>query len=225
MNNFKIDFYKGHPIIKSGENVILIDTGASATIHVSDKLHFCSETFNTASSYMGLTVRKISEMLGAETTTLLGTDIISKYKLLIDYKNESAVFGKTDVGATGKATTVSSFMGIPIISLEIDGVGLKFFLDTGAGLSYLSRDYTEKYESVGTDEDFYPGAGKFRTNRYEIVTKFDDHEFIVGYGNLPPLLQLTLRLSGTDGIIGYDFFNNFKVLLDIENKTLRYERQ
>ncbi|MDR2472210.1 MAG: retroviral-like aspartic protease family protein, partial [Tannerella sp.] len=208
MNEFKIDIYKGHAIIKSDENVILIDTGAPYTIHRSDNLCFCSENFRTSSNYMGVTVQKISEMLGMEITTLLGTNVLSEYKLLLDYKNKSALFSKTDIDFTGQQTTISSFMGIPIIELEINRARLKFFLDTGAQLSYLSSNYTSKYESTGSIEDFYPGVGIFQTNCYEINTKLDNYEFNVRYGNLPSLLQATLMMSGTNGIIGYDFFNN-----------------
>ncbi len=101
---------------------------------------------------------------------------------------------------------------------------LKFFLDTGAKLSYLSDSLTSNYESVGTDEDFYPGVGKFQTECFEIPTVFGDNEFVVKYGNLPPLLQMTLMIGGTDGIIGFDFFNNFKVVLDLKNNRLKYAK-
>jgi hypothetical protein len=29
-------------------------------------------------------------------------------------------------------------------------------------------------------------------------------------------------LGGTDGIIGFDFFNNFKVVIDLKNNRLKY---
>jgi hypothetical protein len=32
---------------------------------------------------------------------------------------------------------------------------------------------------------------------------------------------MTLTLAGADGIIGFDFFNNFTVLLDLENNKLK----
>ena len=108
--------------------------------------------------------------------------------------------------------------------MTIDTQALKFFLDTGAKLSYLSGSLTSKYESVGTDEDFYPGVGKFQTECFEIPTIFGDKEFGVKYGNLPTLLQMTLMLGGTDGIIGFDFFNNFKVVLDLKNNRIKYAK-
>ena len=78
------------------------------------------------------------------------------------------------------------------------------------------------YVSLGKDKDFYTGVGKFETGCFDIKTSFGDNNFNVKYGNLPALLQMTLMLGGTDGIIGFDFFNNFKVVLDLKNNKLKY---
>lgn len=222
MKQFQITLFKGHPIIKDGENIILIDTGAPSTIHANESLTFNSAHYNCSTNYMGLTVSKLSEMLGMEISTLLGADILSDFKILFDYKNEVVEFDKEEISLDGTEIRISNFMNIPIIELSIDNQKLKFFLDTGAKLSYLSDTITNNYESVGTDEDFYPGVGKFETECYDITTNFGDSNFIVKYGNLPTLLQMTLMLGGTDGIIGFDFFNNFKVVLDLKNNKLKY---
>jgi len=222
MKQFQIKLFKGHPIINDGENRILIDTGAPSTIHTSDTLNFCSQSFGCSTNYMGLTVSKISDMLGTEITTLLGADVLSDYKILLDYQNQVIEFSKQEIDIDGTQMDISNFMGIPIIKMTIDNQELKFFLDTGAKLSYLTDSLTSNYESVGTDEDFYPGVGIFQTECFKIPTVFGDKEFIVKYGNLPSLLQMTLMLGGTDGIIGFDFFNNFKVVLDLKNNRLKY---
>ena len=161
-------------------------------------------------------------MLGAEITTLLGADILSDFKILFDYKNELVEFNKNETTFQATEISISNFMGIPIIELYIDNQKLKFFLDSGAKLSYLSDSITKDYNIIGTDEDFYPGVGKFETECFEISTRFGDRNFIAKYGNLPPLLQMALMLGGTNGIIGFDFFNNFKVVLDLKNNKLKY---
>ena len=224
MKRFQIRLFKGHPIINDGENIILIDTGAPSTIHTLDSLNFCSESFGCSTNYMGLTVSKISEMLGTEITTLLGADVLSNFKIHFDYKNEVIDFNTEAITIEGTEIDISNFMGIPIIELKIENQILKFFLDTGAKLSYLSDSITSNYESVGKDEDFYPGVGKFETDCFEIPTIFENFKFNVKYGNLPKLLQMTLMLGGTDGIIGFDFFNNFKVVLDLSNNSLKYAK-
>ncbi|MBV6477954.1 MAG: hypothetical protein HGGPFJEG_00699 [Ignavibacteria bacterium] len=223
MTTFQINLFKGHPIIKDGENIMLIDTGAPSTIHFANNLFFCSDNFSCTTNYMGLTVQKISEMLGTEITTLIGADILSNFKVLLDYKNEVVVFSKDETHSLSNEISILSFMGIPIIELIVDNQILKFFLDTGAKLSYLDSKLTSQHTSIGIEEDFYPGVGKFETKCYEILTNFGSKEFQVKYGNLPNLLQMTLMLGGTNGIIGVDFFNNFKVCLDIKNGKIKYE--
>ena len=224
MKTFQLQIFKGHPIIQDGDNIILIDTGAPSTIHVSDGLNFLSEDFSCTSNYMGLTASKLSEHLGMQVTTLLGTDVLSKYKMLLDYRNLQVSFSKDEIPFEGTEIGIANFMGIPIIGLEVNNQPLKFFLDTGAKLSYLSEDFTNGYASVGIEEDFYPGVGQFETEFYDIPTSLGANDFLVRYGNLPFMLQMTLMLGGTDGIIGFDFFNNFKVMLDLGHEKLLYGR-
>lgn len=161
-------------------------------------------------------------MLGTEITTLLGADILFDFKILLDYQNQVIEFSKQEIDMNGTQVDISNFVGIPIIKMTVANQELKFFLDTGAKLSYLSDSLTSNYESVGINEDFYPGVGKFQTECFVIPTVFGDKEFVATYGNLPTLLQMTLMLGGTDGIIGFDFFNNFKVVLDLKNNRLKY---
>jgi hypothetical protein len=222
MKSYQINLFKGHAIIVEGENTILIDTGAPSTIHATNNIEFCGKSYHCTTSQMGLTVEKLAEMLGTKITTLLGTDILSKYKIMFDYRNKLVKFATKEYELNGEEVKISSFMGIPIIELLVSNQPLKFFLDTGAKLSYLSNNFTANYNSVGREVDFYPGVGEFETECYEILTSIGNREFLVKYGNLPDLLQMTLMLGGTNGIIGFDFFNNFKIALDISNRTLKY---
>ena len=68
-------------------------------------------------------------------------------------------------------------MGIPIIELFINNQKLKFFLDTGAKLSYLSNNFTANYNSIGREIDFYPGVGEFETECYEILTSIGNRDY------------------------------------------------
>ena len=96
-----------------------------------------------------------------------------------------------------------------------------FFLDTGAKISYVASETTNGLTPDETDTDFYVGFGDFETPVFNLETTIADKPFRVRYGNLPSLLESTLMgLSGTKGVIGYDFFNSFKVLIDYRTNTL-----
>ncbi len=222
MKQFEIQLFDGHPIIKDGENIILIDTGSPVSIHSEESLYFCSKNYSCNKIYMGLTVTKISDLLGTKITTLLGADILSDYKILFDYRNCIVGFSKEEIIIDGVLMNISNFMRIPIIHLSIGNQIHKLFLDTGAKLSYLSDNLTCQYKSIGIEEDFYPGIGKFTTDCFEIPTNLGEHSFIVKYGKLPLVLQSTLSIAGTVGIVGLDFFNNFRVVLNLEKNQLQY---
>jgi hypothetical protein len=222
MKQFQLEIFKGHPIIIEGAHRILIDTGAPSTIHRSGEIQFCGDDYDCTMNYMGLKISNISELLGMEITTLLGADILSEYKILFDYANKAVTFSKENLNFVGKTLDITVFMGIPILQMSVNNQELKFFLDTGARLSFLSSDITRNYKCVGTEEDFYPGVGPFQTECFEVPTVFDGQPHLFKFGNLPDLLQMTLMLGGTHGIVGYDFFRQYQVLLDIRNRKLTY---
>jgi len=224
MNTFRLTLFDSHAIIGDSKNSILIDTGAPSTIHSSDSLFFCDENYSCSTNYAGITVEKLSELLGMKITTLLGVDILSNYNVTLDYKGNVAKFCKrNNVIFDGKEYSLSSINGIPIIELEIEQQPVKLFLDTGAKISYLPKEYTSSFETVGIEQDFHPSFGIFQTECFDIKATFGNNQFNVKFGNLPDSLQTTLMVSGVSGIIGYDFFNNFKILLDLKNNKMNYE--
>jgi len=223
MNTYQLNLFQGHAIIRDGEHTILVDSGAPTTIHITDSLKFNGEQFHCTTNYMGLTVMELSGLLGTQITTLMGADILAQYHLLIDYRKEQLTFSSEQIQFDGQETLITTFMGIPIVEYAVAGDTMKFFLDTGAKLSYLSKEITQGFEGCGREEDFYPGVGNFETECFEIPTLLGDSRFSVKYGNLPDALQMALMVGGVKGIMGYDFFNNFTVNLDLAGGILKYK--
>ena len=222
MKSFNLEIFKGHAIIRDADNIILVDTGAPSTVNETTSFSFFNKEYNTITNYMGLIVENLSELLGMKITTLLGADILCEYKIVFDYKNSQILFSEDEIDFEGEEVLLNSFMGIPIITLMIENKPINCFLDTGAQLSYLPSTITASYQSSGTKEDFYPGLGRFNTNCFQINTAIGKESFEVNYGNLPEILQMTLMMADTQGIIGFDFFNKFRVKLDLSNNILQY---
>lgn len=222
MPTFSLTLFDGHPIIHDGDSIILIDTGAPSTIHTSNSLDFCGKEYNCSVNFLGLTITSVSQMLGMEITTLLGADILSDFVVLFDYANKSVTFERETIDFEGNEIQFTTFQSIPRVPFSVGENTYSFFLDTGAKLSYLASNVTVGHEVVGTEEDFYPIIGNFRTDCFEIPTRIGDTTFQVRYGNLPALLQMTLMLGTVDGIIGYDFFATFQVYIDFQNQRLKY---
>lgn len=154
-NIFDIDFFDGHPVITSGDHIILIDTGAPSSIHLEDTLHFCHNSYACSTDYFGFDIDRISALLGKRITTLLGADILSNYILQLDYKNKLAAFSSSSFILNSVEIPIGIFMGIPIMEFLVNGQRVKFFLDTGAKRSYLPSDFTNSFEVLGVDEDFF----------------------------------------------------------------------
>lgn len=223
MTTFELDLIDGHAIIRSGDDVILVDTGAPSSMHIRPTLTFCSNEYPCAQTYLNLTPDRLSNLIGTRITTLLGADILSRYKVLFDYRNRSIQFSEDELRFEGQEQRISTYSGIPIVEFELNGQRLKFFLDTGARLSYLAKDLTKGLDRVGTETDFYPSVGRFETDCYLATTRIGGDSFTVKYGVLPPEIAYLL-FAGTRGIMGFDFFNQFKAMLDLNRRLLKYAK-
>lgn len=220
MTTFPIEIINGHAVIQSGTDRILIDTGSPQSIHSRAMLSFMGQNFPCSTNYMGLTSDKLSEMLGSPVTTLMGMDILSQFKVLFHYQDGYIAFSKEAIPMKGYFIPFTRVMGIPVIELDVLGEKLKFFLDSGAKLSYLAPAYTAGLNPQDQDTDFYPGYGTFQTSVYELDATLVD-PFPVRFGNLPPQLSALLSMGNVQGIIGYDLFNRFKVMMDIQGNQLQ----
>jgi hypothetical protein len=100
---------------------------------------------------------------------------------------------------------------------EMNGRSLKMAVDTGAPLSYVDNFVTDRLEPCGEKEDFHPIAGRYVTKVYELEGTVGGKPFNGLYGNLPMKLGLPLNMFGINGVIGYDFFKSFRVMLDFRS--------
>jgi hypothetical protein len=124
----------------------------------------------------------------------------------------------------GQVLELDDVMGIPIIEVMVGEDKVRVFFDTGAKLSYLDPGRTNAFESVGTEKDFYPGAGDFSTNVYDIPIILATETVILRVGNLPELLQMTLMMADTGGILGTAILHTHKVTFAPRRRTLTLER-
>jgi hypothetical protein len=72
-------------------------------------------------------------------------------------------------------------------------------------------------QPVGEKEDFHPIVGRYTTPVYELESEVAGRTFAASYGNLPSLIALPLQVGSIDGVIGYDFFKSFRVMLDFRS--------
>jgi hypothetical protein len=209
--DFLYKLISGHILFQVNGLKVLLDSGAPNSIG-SGQLLFLDKNYNLQSNYMGLTTDKLSEYIGTHVDILMGCDIISKYDICIDPNEQKLTFGEHLID--------ENFMGIPIVQVNIQDNTINAFFDTGAQLSYIDPELTNNYSSTGEKNDFYPGVGRFKTNTFDIPTTIGDEIISIEYGVLPELLQMTLMMADTQGILGSELLNYFGYILSLSRKEL-----
>ena len=199
---YNINLVDGHLLISDNGNTILVDTGSPITVHSKTNLSFMDRDFKVHTSIMGNGISDLSSLVGISFTTLLGMDILSQYRVVFDYKNQQITFQtEEEPGLEGTSYPLIDVMGSKAIRMNMKG-------------------QPENLEPVGEKEDFHPIAGRYTTRIYELEAEIDDKKFTGTYGNLPAMMRMSLKLGGLDGIIGYDFFQSFRVMLDFKKDSV-----
>jgi len=217
---FTIDGFDHHLLIVDNERTLLIDTGSPFSIFNGSDFEFLGK--HVSKGLLPVSPDTISELLGTHVDALVGNDMLQQFSVLVDYSHGTITFSDEDLSLAGRQSiTLCRSFGIPKVTMQLRGQEGNFFLDTGAKISYVKSSTLDGLTPDSQATDFYVGYGNFETPIYHVPTSIGGNDFNVQYGTLPGILELSLiGLSGTTGVIGYDFFNNFTVLLDYKNGTL-----
>lgn len=220
MKKFQLDIVDKHAIITDGNNVILIDTGSPFTINQTSEFYFLEKTHRVNTSFYGASATNISTLVNHNITTLLGIDILSKYNIEFNYKENEVTFFDPEENFTpeGNRLSITSTSGIPVIPAIVDGKQANLFIDCGAKFSYIRKEFTLTRKSVQSEEDFYPGLGKFNTNLFQMPVLIGDIAFDTLFGVLPD--RLSSLLSVNHGLIGSELFLNHKIYLSLSEKYI-----
>lgn len=214
---FKINFVEGHPMISDGDNTIVVDTCSPVTFHSDDTLHFMGADYVPAKYFRDETLLRMWDYTDLEFTTWMGMDVLSNYKLILDYANEEITFLTQDEpGIEGEVVTLHDAGGV--YALQVDG-WMYMLVDTRSPLSYISKCFTMSLKYEETQEQFYHGVGRFETPVYDLNCDFCGRKVKIPYGNLPEALDITLMMAHVSGILGHDFLKNFKIMLDFKGGT------
>lgn len=223
-HDYEYKLVDGHIIVKDGNRQLLIDTGAPSSVGDSSPLAFAAGSYPMQSSYMGISTASLSKSVGTPINVLVGADILNGYDIAIDPVDQRFTLTENELPLAGTSLELDSFMGIPIIEASVGKDSVRMFFDTGAKLSYLDRERTDAFPSVGTESDFYPGVGEFITSAYDIPIALATEKVVLRVGNLPELLQMTLMMANTSGILGTAILQTYKVTFAPRRSTMTLQR-
>lgn len=216
MNEYSFDIFDNHIIAIIDGKRVLLDTGAPTSIGDGSSFSLLGRNLNFSQIFMGFSIDQLNELLGTKINILLGVDVLRTLNFFVDWDRKTLLFSSIPFEHEGTFIPLEFFMNIPIVVLQINGTTFRAFLDTGAKLSYLKPDLTSNYKLLGQTSDFYPGVGRFDTNIYEVPVMLGPHTFTVIAGHLPELLQMTLMMANTQGILGNDIFKYFNVYFNLQ---------
>ena len=198
----------GHLIAVVDTLRCLIDTGAPTSVSDTTPFKFAGRSHPVEHSYMGVSCESLSADVGAHIDALVGADILNQYDMLIDPSASTITLSDEPQSLEGETIALDEFMGIPIIQASVADQSIRMFFDTGAKLSYLDPDIIRAFPDAGPEQDFYPGVGKFRTQTFTVPISVGTEEIFLRVGVLPQLLQMTLMMADTSGILGSAILGN-----------------
>ena len=224
---YNLTLIDNHPIFETSNGAkVLVDTGVPYTFHTSNQWNFEGRNYTTHVNMGNINVDTVAELVGTNITTLLGADIMSKYKISIDYHNLKITFEPFDFEINeGVNIPVQKYQGgYLLLPVSINGHDILGYLDTGAKLSYLASQLTNGLvPNVNRVEDFYIGIGAYETNTFNANATLSNGFRYAGKfgGELPFQLANAFFGSQRQAIIGSDFFYACKkVWLDYANSCI-----
>lgn len=220
MSTYSFHLVDGHILAKIENKIALVDTGAPHSVGTPSPWTVAGKSFPLTGNYLGVTPQKLSEFVGSRVDILLGADILGEFDLTINLREQSISLEANAVDFKGEPFSIDDFMGIPIVTVKIAGESVRAFFDTGAKLSYLDPDLASGFPQVGEEQDFYPGLGKFVTRTHRVDFKFGNFAVPLTCGILPELLQMTLMMADTRGIVGTEFLKSFDICLSSQRKKI-----
>lgn len=219
---FNIDLYDGHLLFEYNGMKVLVDTGCPVTIGKNTSFDFMDKSYQCLLDLGGKRISDLSALMEYDFDILMGMNIVKNYYILTEYKNKEITFSTDTIPFEPVCTVpiIRGRMGEVCIELTVKGEKVRLALDTGAKISYIDETFTNGETIIETRDDFNPMFGKFSTPIYAMEASVGNQTFPVNFGNLPPIMAMSLRMMGLSGAIGFDLFNAFKVLMDFKNNIL-----
>lgn len=235
----RINLVKNHIIIEIDGKKVLLDTGSQQSFGRAAKLEIKNEfgddneietsrTFTLPDNYMGKNLDSIDKFVGTRLDALLGLDIISHYKLLIDFERMICDISLNPIQLDGVECALNDFMGYPLVlKAAIGGQERNLIIDTGAMISFLDPGVVRNKKIIREADDFHPLINHFTVKIYKAQLSIAGYEFGMEFGDMPSLptmVAMFLRQGGISGFLGVDLFKNFKVVFDFPEEKITLKR-
>lgn len=152
----------------------------------------------------------VAGFFGIQNLRMVGYGWLKRYTL-IDYSNMVLETSDKPIAFENGATASFStgMGGLPRVEMEVDGVKSNPYIDTGAAYSYM-HDLNRRHPKVGIAEENDHTGKSWSAPVYQVPCRFDGHPFEIVCGDA----RDNKSMVPVEGVVGYDFFNSFTVVID-----------
>lgn len=195
---FPLEIIRDHTVARIGSAAALIDTGSPRTFRATDM---------------------ISAQLGEPIRWLVGTDVLRRRRVLLDWIGRRIILDGAD--PIGEEIPLIAYAGVYQVEVTGQHGTALAFLDTGAHLSYAPDSAVRGLTPTGHHRDFHPVIGVFDVPVYELDIQVGDRLIRGRFGVLASWMADPLGLvTATGWILGSDFFRDRAIQLDLGRNRL-----
>lgn len=222
MEKYLIGISEIHVIAIINNKRVLISTGVPISVGDTPEIMILGQVHKLENNYLGMNIKLISEHLRTDINAVLGMDVLSKFIFYVSHGIEAMICSDFFINfkETMRELPITIDAGQLILEVKIGGVPMKMILDTGAKLSFLNSSLLEGQKSFGKKEAFYPGAGSFTTEVYNMPIELKEKVMDIPVGKLPDNLMTDLALRQCYGILGADVFKYFNIQFCLKKNTI-----
>jgi hypothetical protein len=205
-------------LLDENNRKIIVDTGSPISFSDVNSIRFLNDRYNRSNHPL---LAMIQKYLSSQISGLIGMDILSQYDLSFIYDRALGrwIVKPWHIGIIdGDRFDVEYYGGVPVVEAWVDGKRGKFFLDTGATVSFIRKGWINHQPYIGEAEDFFPTLGIFSTDLYRCQLKFANREFSDSMGVMPEGLEILIP-DWIDGIIGLNVLRDTKINFGFKSKV------
>jgi hypothetical protein len=214
---------EGHVVIQSDGQNLLLDTGSPITFSQARFVQLIDRHPIKYREFQGVDCDTISRFIGIPIDIVVGMDLMAGLNISIDAGRQEVTIGGQRPLEFDFSGDFEYLMGVPIVKLKVDGREIRMIVDTGAKLSYLNNSILERYPQVGTESDFYPGIGEFKSETYHVPIALGNPDQTMTFGKLPGLLSILLDSFNADGILGFELYEKGEAFLSFKENRLYWK--
>ena len=166
-------------------------------------------------SYPRLTLELSTQQFhGIPGLRVMGLDMLRRY-VKIDYASQTIVTSDEPIALNGDIVRFrSDSLGRWLVSMSVGDETREFYVDTGAAYSYV-WNLSPQFSYVGTVQDNGFSGRTWSADVRKVPCSFADHSFEILCANAPENQEYPNGAAvPREGVIGYDFFANFTVVVD-----------